>query len=100
MKKLLISFLILIATSLIFAETNIDSIIETFLEKGTYAKIYDVTGAGYLYLQRGNIVFIAIALDTSDIEFYNNFDDEPLAFSLKQWKFTLDEKSNLIIKKS
>ena len=82
MKKFFISFLILIATSLIFAETNIDSIIETFLEKGTYVKIHIDTTT--MYLQRGNIVFIAIALDTSDIEFYNNFDDEPLAFSLKQ----------------
>lgn len=96
MKKLLISFLILIATSLIFAETNIDSIIETFLEKGTYVKIIDTTT---MYLQRGNIAFIAIALDTSDIAFcFDPTSDEPLAFSLKQWKFTLDGKSNLIIK--
>lgn len=99
MKKFFISFLILIATSLISAETNIDSIIETFLEKGTYAKIYDVTGAGYLYLQRGYIAFIAI--DNDDIAFcFDPTSDEPLAFSLKQWKFTLDGKSNLIIKKS
>lgn len=95
MKKFFISVLILIATSLIFAETNIDSIIETFLEKGTYVKIHIDTTT--MYLQRGNIAFIAI--DNDDIAFcFDPTSDEPLAFSLKQWKFTLDGKSNLIIK--
>lgn len=97
MKKLFISFLILITTGLMFAETNIYSVIETFLEKGTFVKIYR-DDANTWYLQRENIEFIEI--DNNDIEFHHNSGGDEHSFNLKKWKFALDEKGNLIIRRA
>ena len=97
MKKLCISFLVFITANLMFAETNIYSVIETFLEKGAYVKICR-DDKNTWYLQRENIVFIEI--DNNDIEFHNNSIDDEHSFNLKKWKFALDEKGNLIIRKS
>ncbi|MDE7291070.1 MAG: hypothetical protein K2N58_03390 [Treponemataceae bacterium] len=96
MKKLFISFLVFITASLMFAETNIYSVIETFLEKGAYVKICR-DDKNTWYLQRENIVFIEI--DEDDIEFHNNSGKNEHSFNFKNWKFILDEKGNLIIKK-
>ena len=97
MKKLFMSFLILITAGLMFADTNIYSVIETFLEKGIYVKVYK-DNINTWYLLRENIEFIEI--DNNDIEFHHNSSSDEHSFNLKKWKFALDEKGNLIIRKS
>ena len=104
MKKIIGAFLILLCSSICFAEVfpGSDKIVETFYKKGTYIK-YIKNQNNIYYVPKDTVA--AVQVDEKKIVFQwndndaigNDEDEEEFFFS--KWNIESDEDGNIIISK-